>query len=84
MKIDTLALVGAGLIGGSFALALKQAGAVHTVLGVGRSPARLTVARELGLIDRAVDWTEAGQADVILLALPVGRPKPCCGSLHRT
>lgn len=72
MKIDTLALVGAGLIGGSFALALKQAGAVHTVLGVGRSPARLTVARELGLIDRAVDWTEAGQADVILLALPVG------------
>lgn len=72
MRIDTLALVGAGLIGGSFALALKQAGAVHTVLGVGRSPARLTVARELGLIDRAVDWTEAGQADVILLALPVG------------
>ncbi len=72
MKIDTLALVGAGLIGGSFTLALKQAGAVHTVLGVGRSPARLTVARELGLIDRAVDWTEAGQADVILLALPVG------------
>jgi len=72
VKIDTLALVGAGLIGGSFALALKQAGAVHTVLGVGRSPARLTVARELGLIDRAVDWTEAGQADVILLALPVG------------
>ncbi len=42
------------------------------MLGVGRSPARLTVARELGLIDRAVDWTEAGQADVILLALPVG------------
>lgn len=72
MTIDTLALVGAGLIGGSFALALKQAGAVRTVLGVGRSAARLTVARELGLIDRAVDWAEAGQADVILLALPVG------------
>ncbi len=72
MSIDTLALVGAGLIGGSFALALKEAGAVHTVLGVGRSSARLTVARELGLIDRAVDWAEAGQADVILLALPVG------------
>lgn len=70
--IDTLALVGTGLIGGSFSLALKQAGAVHTVLGVGRTPARLTVARELGLIGRAVDWAQAGQADCILLALPVG------------
>jgi len=70
--IDTLAIVGAGLIGGSFALALKQAGAVREVLGVGRNPARLTVARELGLIDRAVDWSQAGEADCILLALPVG------------
>jgi prephenate dehydrogenase len=70
--VDTLAIVGTGLIGGSFSLALKQAGAVREVLGVGRNPARLTVARELGLIDRAVDWAEAGQADCILLALPVG------------
>ena len=72
MIIEKLAIVGAGLIGGSFSLALKQAGAVREVLGVGRNPARLTVARELGLIDRAVDWAEAGQADCILLALPVG------------
>ncbi len=72
MIVDTLAIVGTGLIGGSFALALKQAGAVREVLGVGRNPARLTVARELGLIDRAVDWAQAGQADCILLALPVG------------
>lgn len=72
MIVDTLALVGTGLIGGSFALALKEAGAVRTVLGVGRNPARLTVARELGLIDRTADWAEAGQADCILLALPVG------------
>ncbi|MGK2952670.1 MAG: prephenate dehydrogenase [Thiobacillus sp.] len=72
MIVGTLAIVGTGLIGGSFSLALKQAGAVHTVLGVGRNPARLTVARELGLIDRAVDWAEAGEADCILLALPVG------------
>ncbi len=72
MIVGKLAIVGTGLIGGSFALALKQAGAVGEVLGVGRNPARLTVARELGLIDRAVDWTEAGQADCILLAMPVG------------
>ena len=72
MIVEKLAIVGTGLIGGSFSLALKQAGAVREVLGVGRNPARLTVARELGLIDRAVDWAEAGQADCILLALPVG------------
>jgi prephenate dehydrogenase len=70
--VDKLALVGTGLIGGSFALALKQAGAVHEVIGVGRNLARLTIARELGLIDHVADWAEAGQADCILLALPVG------------
>lgn len=70
--VHTLALVGTGLIGGSLALALKQAGAVREVVGVGRNPARLTLARELGLIDRAVDWPEAAQTDCILLALPVG------------
>ena len=72
MIVDTLAIVGTGLIGGSFSLALKQAGAVREVLGVGRNPARLAVALELGLINRAVDWMQAGEADCILLALPVG------------
>jgi len=70
--VDTLAVVGVGLIGGSFALALKQAGAVREVLGVGRNAARLTVARERGLIDRVAGWADAGQADRILLAMPVG------------
>jgi prephenate dehydrogenase len=74
--VNKLAIVGTGLIGGSFALALRQAGAVSEVLGVGRNPARLTVARELGLIDHVADWAEAGQADCILLALPVGETGP--------
>lgn len=81
MIVGRLALVGTGLIGGSFALALKQAGAVREVVGVGRNPARLTVARELGLIDRAVDWTGAGQADCILLALPVGETEAVLAQL---
>lgn len=72
MIIEKLALVGTGLIGGSFALALKQAGAVGEVLGVGRTPASLDAALQRGLIDRVADWTEAAQADCILLALPVG------------
>jgi prephenate dehydrogenase len=70
--IEKLAIVGTGLIGGSFSLALKQAGAVREVLGVGRNPASLDAALERGLIDRAADWVQAGQADCILLALPVG------------
>jgi prephenate dehydrogenase len=70
--VDKFAIVGTGLIGGSFALALKQAGAVGEVLGVGRSAASLELAKQRGLIDRAVDWAQAGQADCILLALPVG------------
>ncbi|MBT9568317.1 MAG: prephenate dehydrogenase/arogenate dehydrogenase family protein [Thiobacillus sp.] len=72
MMIEQLAVVGPGLIGGSLSLALKQAGAVGEVVGIGRNPARLTLARELGLIDRATDWHQAGQADCILLAMPVG------------
>ena len=70
--VDTLAIVGTGLIGGSFALALKQAGAVNRVLGVGRNQASLQIAAERGLIDRVAAWSEAGQADCILLAMPVG------------
>lgn len=72
VKIDRLAIIGVGLIGGSLALAVKQAGAVREVLGVGRSATNLALAQQHGLIDRVVDFAEAGQADCILLAMPVG------------
>ena len=72
MIIEKLAIVGTGLIGGSFALALKQAGVVGEVLGIGRNASSLAQAQKLGLIDRAADWAAAGQADCILLAIPVG------------
>ena len=39
--IPTLAVVGVGLIGGSFAAALRQAGCVGRVLGAGRRPETL-------------------------------------------
>ncbi|MBO1110824.1 prephenate dehydrogenase [Bordetella petrii] len=71
--IPVLAVVGVGLIGGSAALALRQAGRVGRVLGVGRNAQSLARARELGLIDAAATPQEAAaQADVILLATPVG------------
>jgi prephenate dehydrogenase len=72
-----LVVVGVGLIGGSFALALKGAGRVDTVVGVGRGRANLDVAQELGIIDRGVTrdaaWTsEVADADFVLVATPVG------------
>lgn len=68
-----LAVVGVGLIGGSFAAALRQAGAVGRILGVGRNRKSLQQAIELGLIDAEVSLEEASrEADIILLALPVG------------
>ncbi len=79
--VDTLAIVGTGLIGGSFALALKEAGAVREVVGVGRRPESLDQALQLGLIDRAAEWAEAGRADCILLALPVGETAAVLGQL---
>jgi prephenate dehydrogenase len=68
-----VAIVGVGLIGGSFAAALRAAGATSRVLGVGRNQKSLLRAQALGLIDAIVTLEEAaGQADLILLATPVG------------
>jgi prephenate dehydrogenase len=72
--IGRLVIVGVGLIGGSFALALRAAGAVGEVVGVGRRPENLAAAVELGAIDRvgALDRTTFADADLVLLAAPVG------------
>lgn len=75
--VPVLAVVGTGLMGGSFAAALRRVGQVGRVLGVGRRPAPLQRARELGLIDEIADCAQAAQrADMILLATPVGA-MPC-------
>ena len=70
-----LLVCGVGLIGGSFALALKAAGGVGEVVGIGRSRATLDRAIRLGVIDRAADdWDDAlADADLVLLAMPVGQ-----------
>ncbi|CAM3972930.1 prephenate dehydrogenase [Bordetella tumulicola] len=71
--IPVLAVVGVGLIGGSVALALREAGQVGRVLGVGRNAQSLTRAQALGLIDEvATPEQAAAEADVVLLAMPVG------------
>ncbi|TMG80909.1 MAG: prephenate dehydrogenase/arogenate dehydrogenase family protein, partial [Betaproteobacteria bacterium] len=76
--LSKLVVIGVGLIGGSFALALKQAQAVRLVVGVGRSSRNLDIARRLGIADRTYNlgegWTgELRDADLIMLATPVGQ-----------
>lgn len=75
VKIGKLVVIGVGLIGASFALALKRARAVKHVVGVGRTRRNLAAARRLKVIDEAqFDPARAVQdADLILLAMPVGQ-----------
>ncbi|WP_028833812.1 prephenate dehydrogenase/arogenate dehydrogenase family protein [Pseudoduganella sp. UC29_71] len=76
---NKIVIFGVGLIGGSFARALKQAGAARSIVGMDRSPASLQRALELGIIDAIGDGSEAGlaaamqDADLVLLAAPVAQ-----------
>ena len=73
--INKLVIIGVGLIGGSFALALREAGLVREVAGVGRSAENLSAALGMYVIDTSVtDPAQAVQgADLVLLAVPVGQ-----------
>lgn len=74
MKIKRLVIVGVGLIGGSFALKLKQLGLVDEVVGYGHRIANLQKALELGVIDRfETDLEKAvADADLVVLSVPIG------------
>lgn len=80
---DKVVIVGVGLIGGSFALGLKAAGAVGRVVGLGRSAQALARARELGIIDEAAASPQDAMrgADLVLLAAPVAQTGPILASL---
>lgn len=69
--LGTVAFIGIGLIGGSLALALRQAQAVDSIIALDNDALALAAAQELGVIDAAVDWQGLQAADVIVLATPV-------------
>jgi len=74
-EFGKVVIFGVGLIGGSFALALKAAEQVEEVVGFGRSLGTLTQALDLGIIDRvgANAGQEVADADLVLIATPVGQ-----------
>ena len=76
-------IFGVGLIGGSFALALKKAGAVECVVGIGRSQASMSRALELGIIDVIGDSLSAALhgADLVLIAAPVAQTEAILAAL---
>src|SRR6185295_12227149 len=78
-----LAVIGVGLIGGSFALALKQAKKVSHVVGVGRSRQNLEAARRRGIVDTIAGdvASAAAQADLVLVAAPVAQFGPIFAAL---
>src|SRR5258706_15616748 len=82
-RIAKLVIVGVGLIGGSFALALKGAGAVGRVVGVGRGAQNIRRALDLKIIDDAgaPDPATLADADLGLLAVPVGPMQPVMRSI---
>jgi len=75
MLFERVAILGVGLIGGSFALALKEARACAHVAGAGRNGANLRLALERGVIDSiAADAVAAAHgADLVLLAAPLAQ-----------
>lgn len=70
---EQLGLIGCGLMGGSFALALKKAGLVKRVVGYSKSPTTTERARQLGVIDDIAPSAlmAVSGADLVLLAIPV-------------
>ena len=81
---NKIVIFGVGLIGGSFARALRHAGVVTTLVGVGRSPEVMARALELGIIDQvATSLADAMHgADLVLIAAPVAQTGRILESLH--
>lgn len=70
---EQLGLIGCGLMGGSFALALKNAGLVKRVVGYSKSPSTTERARKMGIIDIEAPSAllAVSGADIVLIAVPV-------------
>ncbi|HEY0818986.1 MAG TPA: prephenate dehydrogenase/arogenate dehydrogenase family protein [Rhizobacter sp.] len=70
---NQLGVIGCGLMGGSFALALKRAGLVKRVIGYSKSPSTTERARKMGVIDDTAESAllAVSGSDIVIMAVPV-------------
>lgn len=82
---EQLGLIGCGLMGGSFALALKRAGLVRRVVGYSKSPSTTDRARQLGVIDSEAPSAPlaVSGADIVLIAVPVASSEATFKSIRQ-
>jgi prephenate dehydrogenase len=67
-----VSIIGTGLIGGSFAIAMKQNGMADKIIGVESNKEHAAEAISLGLVDEVMDWESAvNQSDLVILSIPV-------------
>lgn len=81
---NKIALIGVGLIGGSFALSLKKARAVEHVVGLDRHSSSLKAALQLGIIDSFTDdmASAIADADLIVIATPVAQTTKILSAIY--
>jgi prephenate dehydrogenase len=81
-----VAIIGCGLIGGSFALALRAAGEVGLVVGFDRDGPTAERARSLGIVDRIEDSIEdaVADSDLVVVAAPVAQAAPILAAIATT
>jgi prephenate dehydrogenase len=75
VNFGTVAIVGVGLLGGSIGKALSRPGSADRIIGVGRTPQKLELARSLGAVSEfTTDLADvAAKCDFIILCTPVGQ-----------
>lgn len=69
--MDNIFVIGVGLIGGSFALAIKKHNSKCTIYGIDKSEAHLDSAISLGIIDKKATFNDLEKADLVIVAIPV-------------
>ena len=81
---NQLGVIGCGLMGGSFALALKRAGLVKRVVGYSKSPSTTDLAKRMGVIDVAAESSllAVSGSDLVLIAVPVSATEATFGAIR--
>ena len=81
---NQLGVIGCGLMGGSFALALKRAGLVKQVVGYSKSPSNTDLAKRMGVIDVAAESAllAVSGSDLVLIAVPVSATEATFGAIR--